>query len=364
VFYIYPTSEFESEYKSNTPVITTLAVTTAFLLMGIAILAYDWFVRQQNKKVVGAAARTGAIVSSLFPSTVRDQLIEDYAEGPKTEGQNKWISQDEGLSERGENDLGSKPNAHFYPETTVMFADLVGFTSWSSVRPPEHVFIMLESLYRAYDDIAGRLGVYKVETIGDCYVAVTGLPDPQPKHAVIMVTFARDCQQRMKEIVPKLAFRLGPDTNNLSMRFGIHSGPVTAGVLRGDRARFQLFGDTVMAASKMESNGARDCIHVSQSTADLLMAGGKSSWLSLRSDLANSHAERTYWVSAKKLPKCGTETTVSETEIKNSRSFADIGPIPSETFTNENNSLRENLSCRAKRFGDNDTSEQYLLCQN
>lgn len=83
-----------------------------------------------------------------------------------------------------------------------------------------------------------------METIGDSYVAVTGLPEPQPEHAVIMTRFARDCKVKMSEVTRKLELTLGPGTQDLQMRFGLHSGPVTAGVLRGEKSRFQLFGDT------------------------------------------------------------------------------------------------------------------------
>jgi class 3 adenylate cyclase len=75
-------------------------------------------------------------------------------------------------------------------------------------------------------------------------VAVAGLPDPRPDHAVVMCRFARECIIKVDGLTKALETTLGPDTGDLAMRFGLHSGPVTAGVLRGDRQRFQLFGDT------------------------------------------------------------------------------------------------------------------------
>jgi len=74
---------------------------------------------------------------------------------------------------------------------------------------------------------------------------VTGIPRPQEKHALIMARFAQECQITLRLELEKLAEKLGPQTLELAMRVGLHSGPVTAGVLRGEKARFQLFGDTM-----------------------------------------------------------------------------------------------------------------------
>ena len=76
-------------------------------------------------------------------------------------------------------------------------------------------------------------------------MAVAGLPDPRPDHAVAMARFARDCLWATNDLTKRLETQLGPDTGDLCMRIGMHSGDVTAGVLRGQKARFQLFGDTM-----------------------------------------------------------------------------------------------------------------------
>jgi class 3 adenylate cyclase len=101
-----------------------------------------------------------------------------------------------------------------------LFGDIVGFTAWSSVREPSQVFVLLETVFRAYDEIAKRRRVFKVETVGDCYVAVTGLPEPRKDHAIAMARFAMDCLARLDDLTKELEVVLGPDTAELSMRFG------------------------------------------------------------------------------------------------------------------------------------------------
>ena len=143
--------------------------------------------------------------------------------------------------------------------------------------------------------------VFKVETIGDCYVAAAGLPDPREDHAVVMARFARDCLARMGELVHQLEITLGPDTADLRMRFGLHSGPVTGGVLRGDKSRFQLFGDTVNTAARIESTGAKNKIHLSKETANLLVVAEKADWIREREDVVVAKGKgqiKTYWLVA------------------------------------------------------------------
>ena len=206
----------------------------------------------------------------------------------------------------GGSDIGmqhDQPIADLFPYCTVMFADIAGFTAWSSAREPAQVFILLQTVYQSFDLIAKKRRVFKVETIGDSYIAVTGLPEPQIKHASIMARFAWECLIRIGEVTKELESTLGPDTAALSMRFGLHSGAVTAGVLKGDRARFQLFGDTVNTAARMESTGIMGRIQVSSATAEELKKDNKGSWLTPRSDNVVAKGKgvmSTHWLSLRK----------------------------------------------------------------
>ena len=111
----------------------------------------------------------------------------------------------------------------------TVFADIAGFTAWSSTREPAQVFVLLQTIYQAFDHLAHKYDVFKVETIGDSYVAVTGLPNEQPRHAALMAKFAEACVRKFASLVKELEVRLGPDTADLALRVGLNSGPVTAG---------------------------------------------------------------------------------------------------------------------------------------
>jgi class 3 adenylate cyclase len=196
--------------------------------------------------------------------------------------------------------VSDAPIAELYPETTIMLADLVGFTAWSAAHEPSEVFLLLETIFYEFDLLAVQRDVYKVETVGDCYVAVAGVPEPRPDHAVVMCRFARECMLRFKSIVIQLEARFGSGTRDLSMRIGLNSGPITGGILRGERSRFQLFGDTINTAARMESNSCEGRIQLSETTAQLLFNANKRHWLIKRDDEVEAKGKgnlQTYWLS-------------------------------------------------------------------
>jgi class 3 adenylate cyclase len=293
MLHVYPTLEMEKHFVTNIARGSAIVLFCVFLFTSLVFVLYTVAVARRQQVVMDRAVASSTIVSSLFPSQVRDQIYQESRSKPQNHKDS--VSKEDliGLT-------NNRPIASVYERTTVLFADMVGFTKWSSTREPVEVFELLETLYQAFDDIAVRRGVFKVETIGDCYVAVTGLPDPQENHAVIMVKFADECMSKMKLLTEELAEALGADTATLTMRVGMHSGSVTGGVLRGQKSRFQLFGDTMNTASRMESNGIAGRIHVSQETVDELIAKGKSHWNTRRKDkiVAKGKGElQTYWVS-------------------------------------------------------------------
>eukprot|EP00526_Cylindrotheca_closterium_P003678 CAMPEP_0113651902 /NCGR_PEP_ID=MMETSP0017_2-20120614/27686_1 /TAXON_ID=2856 /ORGANISM="Cylindrotheca closterium" /LENGTH=1286 /DNA_ID=CAMNT_0000564645 /DNA_START=247 /DNA_END=4110 /DNA_ORIENTATION=- /assembly_acc=CAM_ASM_000147 len=337
---------FKESYQDSAPVVSAVLVFILFLFIMSVFFMYDCIVQRRQKKLLVTAQRTNAVVSSLFPEDVQRRIMQEAEANEKKEqrmtvtNKMKEFLQDTNETQPKSNkatELRGKPIADFFPEATVMFADLVGFTAWSSMREPTQVFTLLETVYNAFDEIARRRRVFKVETVGDCYVAVSGLPDPCVDHALVMARFASDCRIRMNDLVKELEVSLGPDTTELAMRFGLHSGPVTAGVLRGDKARFQLFGDTMNTTSRIESTGKRDRIHISQETADYLIKAGKNHWLKLREDKVTAKGKgelTTYWLAINKL-RAGAKTmsgsTSSEWSLNDESKHDDAADLASNT---------------------------------
>ncbi|KAL3925957.1 MAG: hypothetical protein SGILL_000058 [Bacillariaceae sp.] len=328
---IYPTQVFVENYNTPLPAIVLSVIVFVFVFTILLFIFYDRLVEYRQSLVLKRAVQSTAIVSSLFPKNVRDRLMQSAVKDGNenggavtsfTEKMRKDKNDPKGSMGGTNSYEGNDTIADLFPNCTVLFADIAGFTAWSSSRSPEQVFTLLQTIYQAFDKIAARRRVFKVETIGDSYVAVTGLPEPQADHALIMSKFAKDCLQAMHDVTHALEVHLGPDTTELSMRFGLNSGQVTGGVLKGDRARFQLFGDTVNTAARMESTGTRGMIQLSQSTADLLVVAGKSGWITPRDEAVTAKGKgtlHTYWLEASSSNRASTSQLVDVNQSRISR---------------------------------------------
>jgi Adenylate and Guanylate cyclase catalytic domain len=210
--HLYPSDKMAKAYSTNDPLIFSLAAAMIFIFTALVFYLYDICVEIRQNRVMQTAVHSSAIISSMFPSSVRDRLF------PIPQKRTSWACHSSEFTGKGDlamNDneadtnLLDSPIAQLYPETTVLLADIAGFTAWSSARQPTHVFELLETLYAAVDKLAKQHGVFKVGTIGDCYVAVVGLPTPRKLHAVVMARFARDIRNKMQELTVQLDARLG-----------------------------------------------------------------------------------------------------------------------------------------------------------
>jgi class 3 adenylate cyclase len=150
-----------------------------------------------------------------------------------------------------------------FDNVSVLFSDLVGFTELSSRLPPNQLVGQLNRLFSSFDRLAKELGVEKIKTIGDAYMVVSGIPDPRRDHAEAIARTALG----MLDIVERANLST---EHPVLIRIGIHSGPVVAGVIGTHKFIYDVWGDTVNVASRLESHGLPNHVQVSKATARLL----------------------------------------------------------------------------------------------
>ena len=153
--------------------------------------------------------------------------------------------------------------ADHFDATTILFADVVDFTPLSERLPPAEVVGMLDQLFSRFDELVERHELEKVKTVGDCYMAAAGVPNPRPDHARMAALLALD----MRDAVATSAVAAWP---GLEVRIGINSGPVVGGVIGRKRFLYDLWGDAVNTASRMESHGTPGEIQMTRATYELL----------------------------------------------------------------------------------------------
>ncbi|XP_026834463.1 guanylate cyclase 32E isoform X3 [Drosophila erecta] len=195
---------------------------------------------------------------------------------------------------------GDPVEAECFDCVTILFSDIVGFTELCTTSTPFEVVEMLNDWYTCCDSIISNYDVYKVETIGDAYMVVSGLPlQNGSRHAGEIASLAL----HLLETVGNLKIRHKP-TETVQLRIGVHSGPCAAGVVGQKMPRYCLFGDTVNTASRMESTGDSMRIHISEATYQLLQVIG--SYVCIERGLTSIKGKgdmRTYWLAKRQHPE-------------------------------------------------------------
>ncbi|KAI0227601.1 Atrial natriuretic peptide receptor 1, partial [Lamellibrachia satsuma] len=165
---------------------------------------------------------------------------------------------------------GEEVKPESFDSVTIMFTDIAGFTLLAAESSPMDIVNMLNELYTLFDEVIEKHGVYKVETIGDAYMVISGLPVRNGiRHATEIANTALDLKSSASSF--KIRHIAG---TMLKLRFGVHTGSVVAGVVGLKMPRYCLFGDTVNVASRMESTSEAMMIQLSQTTYAQLMENG------------------------------------------------------------------------------------------
>jgi guanylate cyclase len=149
-----------------------------------------------------------------------------------------------------------------YPAVSILFADVVGFTPMAAKMTPMELVGLLNQVFLCLDGLVEKYDLEKIKTIGDCYMVASGVPRSRPDHATALVNLALD----MQAAVAGTRF----DGRQLAFRIGINSGPVVAGIIGRTKFTYDLWGEAVNLASRMESHGRTRCIQITRSTYELV----------------------------------------------------------------------------------------------
>lgn len=228
-----PSRPLANEWAAMFMVANTLSVILALAMM---LYAYDRAVKAAESALQLEHGRSEALLDNILPPEVSTRLKQ-----------------------------GEEPIADSYAEVTVLFADIVGFTERSARMPPEQLIKLLNTAFTRFDHLVDRHGLEKIKTIGDAYMVVGGLPNPREDHARAVADLALEMVHACEAISKETG-------EPLNVRIGINSGPVVAGVIGESKFAYDLWGDVVNTASRMESHGEPGRIQVTRETRDLLSA--------------------------------------------------------------------------------------------
>ena len=223
-------SEMEPLYKINDLTESIIGVSNivgSLLVLGLPMGMYSIFLEQERNK-------SEKLLHNIMPKSIAEKLKNNI----------KTISMDN-------------------PEISVLFADIVSFTEMSEKISSEKIVGFLNDMFSQFDDLTETYGVEKIKTIGDSYMVVSGMPVQREDHALTLFNLA-------KEMIKISAQFKDHNGNPIKLRIGINSGPAISGVIGKSKFAFDVWGDTINTAARLESYGSPDCIHMSKDTFDLV----------------------------------------------------------------------------------------------
>ena len=223
-------SEMEPLYKINDLTESIIGVSNivgSLLVLGLPMGMYSIFLEQERNK-------SEKLLHNIMPKSIAEKLKNNI----------KTISMDN-------------------PEISVLFADIVSFTEMSEKISSEKIVGFLNDMFSQFDDLTETYGVEKIKTIGDSYMVVSGMPVQREDHALTLFNLA-------KEMIKISAQFKDHNGNSIKLRIGINSGPAISGVIGKAKFAFDVWGDTINTAARLESYGSPDCIHMSKNTFDLV----------------------------------------------------------------------------------------------
>ena len=223
-------SEMEPLYKINDLTESIIGVSNivgSLLVLGLPMGMYSIFLEQERNK-------SEKLLHNIMPKSIAEKLKNNI----------KTISMDN-------------------PEISVLFADIVSFTEMSEKISSEKIVGFLNDMFSQFDDLTETYGVEKIKTIGDSYMVVSGMPVQREDHALTLFNLA-------KEMIKISAQFKDHNGNPIKLRIGINSGPAISGVIGKSKFAFDVWGDTINTAARLESYGTPDCIHMSKNTFDLI----------------------------------------------------------------------------------------------
>ncbi len=225
--FFYDVKPFYQIEKLTESILGISNILGSLLVLGLPMGMYSIFLEQERN-------RSEKLLHNIIPKSIADQLKKD----------SKLISMDN-------------------PEISVLFADIVSFTVMSEKTSSEKIVGFLNDMFSKFDDLTESYGVEKIKTIGDSYMVVAGMPVARKDHTLILFNLA-------KEMVKISETFNDHNGDPIKLRIGLNSGPAVSGVIGKSKFAFDVWGDTINTAARLESYGSPDCIHMTKVTYELL----------------------------------------------------------------------------------------------